>query len=103
MSQRQEPTYEGSLLGEQLSRFVNEEVKRNPALRRRCRDCAFREGTRPNAMAATLMDALKCVIEKRPFYCHLEGAGLCAGWEALIERKSEPGEAPWPFFTKAEP
>lgn len=97
-----EPSPEGRELGEQLARFVEIERERDPTLREPCFDCAFRKGAAPNGMAATVMDALKCVIEKTPFYCHLtydDGKErLCAGWEALVDGKSPAGTAPWPMI-----
>ena len=53
------------------------------ALGRRCDDCAFTKGTRPNQSTATLADAVKCVVESVPFYCHkgdLPGTRLCGGY-----------------------
>lgn len=50
-----------------------------------CQDCAFRAGTAPNGTVSTLMDAIKCVVEGTPFYCHhgvVDGdpKRLCGGY-----------------------
>lgn len=95
-------TPEGRQLGGLLSGYVDAEVTRDPTLRPRCYDCAFLKGRAPNGMAATLMNALKCVIEREPFWCHLtydDGKErLCAGWEALMAKDDPAGIAPWPFI-----
>lgn len=100
------PTPEGEALGEMLARFADVEFERNPALRPRCADCAFARGSEPNQIAGTLMNALKCVIEKAPFYCHagrgIPNGQLCAGWVALIDVKGSPGRAPWQFLEPAD-
>ncbi len=100
-----DPSPEGRELGARLAKWVDAEMDGPRILRPRCHDCAFLKGTRPNQIAGTLMTALKCVIEKEPFYCHSErgvSAGkLCAGWEALLDRKGAPREAPWPFLEPA--
>lgn len=88
------PSEEGAALGKELARLCdNAEVatrQRFPKQRARCADCAFRLGTRPNQCAATVMDALKAVVESVPFYCHLgveegtEPRQLCAGWALQV-------------------
>ena len=97
-----DPSAEGSQLGAILSRWVDAEMDGPRILRPRCGDCAFLRGTEPNQIAGTLMTALKCVIEKEPFYCHAErgvpNGKLCAGWEALIVAKGPRGNAPWCFL-----
>lgn len=102
-----DPSPEGAELGAMLARFVDAEMDGPRILRPRCDDCAFLRGTEPNQIAGTVMTALKCVIEKEPFYCHWErgvsSGKLCAGWEALIEAKGIPGLAPWDFLEPAEP
>lgn len=87
------PDEEGMKLGAQLARLCDvEEVKQRetfPDQLPRCSDCAFRLGTRPNGCSETLMDAMKCVIEGVPFYCHKgikdgeEAKRLCSGWALL--------------------
>lgn len=100
-----DPTPEGAALGKHLARWVDAEMDGPRILRPRCSDCAFLKGTPPNQIAGTLMTALKCVIEKEPFYCHSErgvrSGPLCAGWEALINRKGPPGTAPWDHLEPA--
>lgn len=97
-----DPSPLGEQLGAMLSRFVDAEMDGPRILRPRCHDCAFLRGTEPNKIAGTLMTALKCVIEKEPFYCHAErgvsSGHLCAGWEALIDAKGPCGRAPWEFL-----
>lgn len=52
----------------------------------RCKTCAFRQGTVPNRCIDTVADAMKCVMEGRPFECHVPKGGtlavdqMCAGW-----------------------
>lgn len=84
------PTPEGRALGRELARLCDaveaEDLKRFPNQQPRCNDCAFRAGTQPNGCPETLMDAIKCVVEGAPFYCHKgmkEGEKpkhLCRGW-----------------------
>lgn len=97
-----DPSPEGAELGGLLARWVDAEMDGPRILRPRCHDCAFLRGTEPNQIAGTLMTALKCVIEKEPFYCHSErgvsNGKLCAGWQALIDAKAAPGRAPWDFL-----
>ena len=88
------PTTEGRLLGAQLARLTDIEEERLrerfPRAHRRCGDCALRLGTAPNGCPETLMDVVKAVVERVPFYCHKamtdEGKPrlLCAGYAALV-------------------
>jgi hypothetical protein len=88
------PSEEGALWGRDLARLadVAEARQRNafPDQHPRCVDCAFTLGTEPNRSLPTLMDAMKCVIEKVPFYCHKgiadEGKPkrLCVGYMLLL-------------------
>lgn len=86
------PTPEGMMLGRELARLADVEEarlrERFPRHHPRCDDCAFRLGTNPNGSVPTLMDAVKCVIEGDPFYCHKtlrdgEPRHLCAGYAML--------------------
>jgi hypothetical protein len=100
------PTAQGRGLGKQLAMMADkaeaEFTKLHGKTKERCRSCAFRGGTLPNGCEETLMDAIKCVMEGEPFYCH-ETKGddkpLCAGWyvaqAAVIGRPKM--ETPWKF------
>jgi hypothetical protein len=92
-----------------MARFADQaepEVRlKEPAFPVRCGTCAFRAGTIPNGCAGTLMDALKCVVERTPFYCHERkgedgSEAFCIGWAmlALTDERKSAGETPWPFF-----
>ena len=87
------PTPEGRELGRELARLADiaeaRRLEQFPNAHPRCGDCAFRAGTDPNGCVETLMDALKCVVEADPFFCHRhlrdgEPKQLCAGFAALI-------------------
>lgn len=100
-------TDEGAELGKKLAQWCDDaEPKarlRMPELPPRCNSCAFREGRHlANGSPATQMDALKCVMEGREFYCHetaREGA-LCSGWAMFMLAKDEADfvEVPWEFI-----
>lgn len=102
----------GAELGEILARWCDDaEPKarlRSPELPPRCNSCAFRRGAHlANGSPATLMDALKCVIEGREFECHeprREGAP-CSGWAMFMLAKDNAdfGKAPWDFVGGADP
>lgn len=102
------PSDEGRAVGKELARLADaaeaETLKRFPNAKVRCKSCAFRAGTFPNGCLATVGDALKCVLEQRPFYCHEKPANenpteLCAGYAAamLTRVDTKPIKAPWPF------
>lgn len=99
-----DPTDEGRALGREIARMADAEFAKDASLRPRCHDCAFLGGTAPNSIAGTLMNALKCALERDPFYCHVIPADgrqqLCAGWEAMLNR-GEPTQAPWPYLEPA--
>lgn len=88
------PSEEGAALGAQMARAADmvEEAQRKRGLTMlpRCDDCAFRAGTLPNRCLSTLVDATKCVLEAKPFYCHKGVADggkpkrLCAGAAVLM-------------------
>lgn len=88
-----EPDELGITLGVELARLCDIEEARQrkdfPDQLPRCDDCAFRNGTKPNGCSETLMDAIKCVVELAPFYCH-KGLSdghpkhICRGWWLLI-------------------
>lgn len=86
----------GIALGAELARLcdVEEEAQRKqfPYQLPRCDDCAFRKGTLPNGCSETLMDAIKCVVELNPFYCHKglddgKPKHICRGWWLMIATK----------------
>ena len=81
------PTRSGAEVGvsvaEIAERGKEQLVKKGLALGKRCDDCAFTLGTRPNRSVSTLADAVKCVTEGIPFYCHKgddPGTRLCGGF-----------------------
>ena len=102
------PTPEGIAAGKQLARLwrsaMRDAVTQHPdavaAIPDRCKTCAFREGTIPNGCPETIMDALKCVMEKEPFMCHHDMKNgkptkMCAGWIVTQRADRDPVEAPW--------
>src|SRR5690348_7475831 len=106
---RNRPSPEGASLGEHLANMTDaaERVLRQtqPAHPERCGTCAFRRGTVPNQCAATVMDALKCVMEKVPFHCHEhEGEKPCMGFViASSPLKDSPAIVlPWDFSLSEE-
>jgi hypothetical protein len=85
-------TPEGRELGAHLSRMCEVEVARK-GRDGRCYTCAFRAGDHlANGSPGTQMLALKCVMEREPFWCH-EADKPCAGW--LLMRADEPIGVPW--------
>ena len=101
------PTPEGRALGEQMARLISEPIMQI-ALQgepdARCSSCAFRQGTIPNGCPETQMDALKCVMEGTPFYCHMkEPRETCHGWYAgRYAVRGETRRCPWKFTTEYE-
>lgn len=101
------PSIEGAKLGEQLARLTDTALvrlrERFPDHAEPCESCAFRRGTVPNSCLPTVMDALKCVVEVKDFFCHQGPKGrrndLCVGYmialSAVADRK--PGSVPWQF------
>lgn len=101
---RNRPTDLGREYGENLARFCDQaepEVRKEfPDHAKRCKSCAFRAGTIPNGCEPTVMDATKCMLEHKPFYCHETKSAnppLCAGWAIMMFKAGEPMEAPWPY------
>jgi hypothetical protein len=94
-----EPTPEGRELGAHFARWADEaeaeQRKQFPDMLPRCNECAFRAGTRPNGCPGTLMDALKCLMELTPFYCHKgvkdgeEPTRLCTGYMVLLSGRAD--------------
>lgn len=86
------PCPEGIELGSHLARFCDQaeakKTKEFGELPPRCVDCAYRAGTIPNGCLSTVADAMKCWLEREPFFCHHgvvdgEPTRLCRGWVAL--------------------
>lgn len=104
---RNQPTPEGIEAGGHLARLADvamaKALEQFPNHAERCGTCAFRGGTFPNGCVDTVMDALKCVIEAVPFYCHETRKGaarpLCAGFAACAAATIDKpiGRAPWPW------
>ena len=93
-------TEDGRALGMELARLCDIEAKRNPSVRKRCKTCAFRPGNHlANGSSATLMTALKCVMERTVFQCH-EIDRPCAGWRLLVSDINLP--MPWDFVEGAD-
>ena len=118
---RNVPTPEGREIGKELAWMTKQAradlVKRlgqeavAGLLPEPCRSCAFRGGTFPNGCSGTVLDALKCVMEGVPFYCHQSPqnedgrhTGLCHGYltarTALVGKTALP--TPWPFSHEHE-
>lgn len=84
----QKPSAHGRLLGAEFARLADAMAPLHPEIPERCKSCAFREGTIPNQMAGTLVEAMHCVLgtDPAPFGCHqtLDNDGLpfalCAGY-----------------------
>lgn len=90
-----EATDEGRQLGRELARLCDGELAGRHD--DRCRTCAFRSGEHlANGSPATLMDAVKCMTEGTPFWCH-EHNRACAGWVAMRFGKDEAVTVPWDF------
>jgi hypothetical protein len=113
---RNMPSPEGAELGAHLARLTAPEIEayraKFPGWPGPCASCAFRAGTVPNRCAQTVMDAVKCVAEREPFYCHEPAArgpdgeptDLCRGWviaTASLPPDAEGGEMPWPYAAEA--
>ncbi|MGH7946165.1 MAG: hypothetical protein ACREF9_14300, partial [Opitutaceae bacterium] len=79
-------TPEGRELGALLVRLSQPEIARLAAEGEpdeRCPSCAFRLGTVPNGCPQTMLDAVKCIAEFTPFYCHATTpryTKICHGW-----------------------
>lgn len=96
------PTDQGRELGAELARLTDvaeaDQLKTFPDQLPRCDDCAFRAGTAPNGCSETLMDAIKCVVEMSPFYCHKgvaadgEPKHMCRGYLLLISTSQGVGD-----------
>ena len=83
------PSEDGSALGKELARLCDTEAATKPDAPARCTTCAFRGGDHvANNSAETLMNALKCVMERTTFWCHhVDPNGksrACAGWRLML-------------------
>jgi hypothetical protein len=83
----QQPSKHGRILGAEFARLADAMAPLHPEIPERCRTCAFREGTIPNQMAGTLVEAMHCVLgtDPAPFGCHHtlkdgEPTQLCSGY-----------------------
>lgn len=89
-------TEEGRELGREMARLCDGEIAKR-GRDDRCGTCAFRAGDHlANGSPGTLMDALKCAIEREPFWCH-EHDRPCAGWVVMKWPKGDELVAPWPM------
>lgn len=105
-------TPEGHELGAKLAKWCDDAEPaarlRCPELPPRCNSCAFRGGPHlANGSPATLLDALKCVMEGVSFFCHEPARedALCMGWAMFMLAKNGAdgfGEAPWDFIGGVE-
>ena len=85
----------GTALGREMARLFGTELGERPD--HRCQTCAFRPGDHlANNSAGTLMDAVKCLVEREPFWCH-EHDRPCAGWVLMRFPVDRAGVCPWPF------
>ena len=85
-------TPEGEEFGRHMARLCETAIRGED---KRCSTCAFRQGNLiANGSPQTLMTALKCVMERTPFYCH-EIDVPCAGWLAMRFEKGKEVYAPW--------
>lgn len=95
--------------GRHVARLADNAVARVTAMGdpdERCSTCAFRLGTPANQCGDTLSDAMKCIVEREPFYCHdkKRKGRPCHGWfAAVVATKGMPQtKAPWPFSHEEE-
>lgn len=88
------PSNTGRALGANLARLTDKAeadlLVDFPNHTQRCKTCAFKAATFPNGCLATVMDAMKCVVEGIPFMCHQvmgqngEPKDVCAGYMIAI-------------------
>ena len=89
------PSPEGRELGAHMARLCDRELIGKPD--NRCTTCAFRAGDHiANGSPETLMSALKCAMEREPFWCH-EHDRPCAGWLAMRCLAGETIAVPWDY------
>jgi hypothetical protein len=103
-------TSKGAVMGQMLVKIAEPEIDQLIAKGEpddRCATCAFRSGTAPNQCEQTMFDAIKCVLEGHPFYCHDQTIGtgsqvqpqICQGYYAARQRAKDCNNivAPWDF------
>lgn len=97
-------------LGKTVARMTEKAVARLAAEGdpdERCSTCALRRGTPANQCADTLMDAMKCIVEDEPFFCHdkKRKGHACHGWFACaVATQDMPAiKVPWPFSHEDAP
>jgi hypothetical protein len=87
-------TDEGRELGAMLAKFCDQEAEKQ-GKDGRCSTCAFRAGNHlANGSPATLMSALKCAMEREPFWCH-EADRPCSGWSLMRAEAGGEYAVPW--------
>ena len=87
-------TPEGQQLGAQMARLCDGEMAKRDR-DDRFETCAFRAGDHvANGSPETLMTALRCAMERTPFWCR-EHDRACAGWAVMQFPKGEEMQAPW--------
>lgn len=92
---------EGRELGREMARICDAEIGDGPD--DRCATCAFRAGDHlANGSVATLMTALKCAMEREPFWCHEADNRPCAGWQAVKAAKGGEIAVPWECLEGAD-
>ena len=94
-------TSEGRELGAHLARLCDREAE-SQGKDSRCHTCAFRAGDHvANGSPETLMTALKCAVEREPFWCH-EHDRPCAGWLLLRSGTDSTVALPWDYVGGAD-
>ena len=94
-------TPEGRELGALLARFCDQEAEKQ-GRDGRCETCAFRAGDHlANGSPETLMTALKCAMERDPFWCH-EVDQPCRGWLLMRSEADETISVAWDRVSGAD-
>jgi hypothetical protein len=96
-------TPEGRQMGEFIAKATEpliQQLKEEGEPGECCKTCAFRRGTVPNGCPQTQLDALKCVMEGIPFFCHQDPKlqTICFGWFAARQAPGIKGTkmpVPW--------
>ena len=94
-------TLEGWQMGKEIARLCDVEAAKQ-GKDGRCHTCAFRAGDHiANGSPETLMSAMKCVMERTPFWCH-ESDRPCRGWLLSRQDAGAEREMPWEHCDPAE-